>query len=132
MFDVLDIGASGLQAQRTRMDLIAENIANVNVTHNAQGKPIPYRRKFATLAAGMANGKPGVRVDNIQTDNSELPKRYDPGNPDANAEGFVAYPNVDIAVEVVNSMEASRAYEANVSMMEVTKAMLNSALRLIA
>jgi flagellar basal-body rod protein FlgC len=134
MFDVLDMGASGLQAQRTRMDTIAGNIVNANTTRNAKGEPVPYRRRFVLFAPGQANNpdKPGVRVQDIKLDQSPFQKRYEPGHPDADAEGYVSYPNVDLAMEYVNALEASRAYEANVTMMEVSKQMLNASLRLIA
>ena len=133
MFDVLDTGASGLLAQRVRMDTIAANVANINTTRNAQGQPVPYRRKFATLMAGRAGepGRPGVHVDAIRSDPTPFQRRYEPGHPDADAEGYVAYPNIDLAFEMVNMMEASRAYEATVNMMEVSKAMINASLRLI-
>jgi flagellar basal-body rod protein FlgC len=134
MFDVLDMGASGLQAQRTRMDTIAGNIVNANTTRNAQGQPIPYRRRFVLFAPGQAANpeKPGVRVQEITLDQSPFQKRFEPGHPDADGEGYVKYPNIDLAMEYVNALEASRAYEANVTMMEVSKAMLNASLRLIA
>ena len=133
MFEALDIGASGLQAQRTRLDTIANNILNVNTTHDANGNKVPYRRRFATLAAGMTGdpSRPGVHVDSIKADKSPFQKRYEPGHPDADAEGYVLYPNIDLAVEFVNALEASRAYEANVNMMDVTKAMMNASLRLL-
>lgn len=134
MFDVLDMGASGLQAQRTRMDTIAGNIVNANTTRNAQGQPVPYRRRFAVFAPGQAGNpeKPGVHVQDIKLDQSPFQKRFEPGHPDADGEGYVSYPNIDLAMEYVNALEASRAYEANVTMMEVSKAMLNASLRLIA
>ena len=134
MFDVLDMGASGLLAQRTRLDTIAANIANATTTHDASGKVNPYRRRFVVFASGQPNkpDSPGVRVAGVRADPSPLPKRFEPGHPDADAEGYVAYPNVDLAIEYVNALEASRAYEANVSMMEVSKAMINASLRLIA
>lgn len=134
MFDVLDIGASGLQAQRTRMDAIAGNIANANTTRNANGEPAPYRRRFTVFAPGQPGNpdKPGVRVQDIKLDPSPFQKRFEPGHPDADGEGYVQYPNIDLAMEYVNALEASRAYEANVTMMEVSKAMLNASLRLIA
>jgi flagellar basal-body rod protein FlgC len=133
VFDVLDMGASGLTAQRTRMDVIAQNIANSDTTHDANGKPVPYRRKFATLMADRsADGKPGVRVAGIESDPSPFVPKYEPGNRDADKNGNVYYPNVDMAVEFTNAIEVSRAYEANVNMMEATKAMMNSTLRLIA
>ena|SRR5829696_1490377 len=134
MFDVLDMGASGLQAQRTRMDTIAGNIVNANTTRNAQGQPIPYRRRFVLFAPGQPGNqeKSGVRVQQIMVDQSPFQKRHEPGHPDADAEGYVKYPNIDLAMEYVNALEASRAYEANVTMMEVSKQMLNASLRLIA
>ncbi|MCC7349352.1 MAG: flagellar basal body rod protein FlgC [Phycisphaerales bacterium] len=133
MFDILDVGASGLQAQRVRMDTIAANILNINTTRNEKGEKIPFRRRFVTMAAGMAGNraKPGVHA-RIEIDKTPFRTQYEPGHPDADANGYVKYPNIDLAIEQVNAMEASRAYEANVTMMEVTKAMLNSSLRLIA
>jgi flagellar basal-body rod protein FlgC len=134
MFDVLDMGASGLQAQRTRMDTIAGNIANANTTRNAKGEPVPYRRRFVMFAPGQPGNpeKAGVRVQEIRLDQSPFQKRFEPGHPDADREGYVSYPNIDLSMEYVNALEASRAYEANVTMMEVSKQMLNASLRLIA
>ncbi len=134
MFDALDIGASGLSAQRIRMDTIAGNVANMNTTRNANGDLSPYRRRFVLFAPGQPNdaSKPGVHVLNIQKDQSKFRSVYDPGNEDAGADGYVQYPNVDIATEQVNMLEASRAYEANITMMETTKSMISATLRLIA
>ncbi len=143
MFDALDIGASGLQAQRTRLDTIAQNLANVNTTHGPHGEKSPFRRRFVTLAAGRpgANGEaggplaphlPGVRVDTIQQDPSAFIQKFEPNNPDHDANGNVAYPNIDTTVEFVNALDASRAYEANVTMMETAKSTINSTLRLLA
>jgi flagellar basal-body rod protein FlgC len=134
MFDALDIGATGLTAQRARMDVIAENMANVSTTHDASGKPNPYRRRFAIIAPGAPDdpAKPGVHVAQIRQDQSPFLKKYEPTNPDAGPDGYVDFPNVDSTVEMVNAIEASRAYEANVTMMDVTKAMINASLRLIA
>src|SRR5579864_2222255 len=130
MFDALDIGASGLTVQRTRMDIMAQNIANANlVTYDAQGKPNPYRRRFAVVASGQAGdpSQPGVHVKEVKQDMSPFTPKWD-----ENTHQFVMYPNVDPTVEFVNSIEASRAYEANVTMMEVSKAMINASLRLLA
>ena len=135
MFDVLDMGASGLTAQRTRLDVIAQNSLNADTTRNAAGQPDPYRRKFATLMEGRSAERPdapGVRVAEVRTDPSPLVPKHEPGHPDADKDGYVWYPNVDQAVEFVNAIEASRAYEANVNLMDVTKAMMNATLRLIA
>jgi flagellar basal-body rod protein FlgC len=134
MFDSLDIGASGLAAQRVRMDTIAGNVANINTMHRTGKGSGPYQRRFAVFSAGRAEdpNKPGVRVSEIGVDKSAGRMEYKPDHPDAGPDGYVRYPNIDLAVEVVNMMEASRAYEANVTTMEVSKAMMNSTLRLIA
>ena len=135
MFDVLDIGASGLQAQRTRLDTIAANIANVNTTRDAAGRPNPYRRRFVVLEPSRTAGRtdtPGVRVRDIKLDQSPFDRRYEPGNQDADADGYVRYPNISMEIEYVNALEASRAYEANITLLETSKAMINSTLRLIA
>lgn len=135
MFEVLDIGASGLQAQRTRLDTIAANIANANsTTKDAAGNPNPYRRRFVVLEPSRTGDArtPGVRVRDIKLDPSPFNKRLEPGHPDADAQGYVYYPNVDMAIEYVNALEASRAYEANISLLETSKAMINATLRLIA
>ena len=133
MFDALDVGASGLLAQRTRLDTIAANIANANTTHDASGKVNPYRRRFAVFASGQQHqpARPGVHVAKIMSDPAPFQRRFEPGHPDADPEGYVSYPNIDLSIEYVNALEASRAYEANVSMMEVSKAMINASLRLI-
>jgi flagellar basal-body rod protein FlgC len=119
------------------MDTIAANIANLNTTRNAAGQPVPYRRRFAVFASGLAAhgpdaGKPGVHVGQIKLDDSPFQERFQPGHPDANAKGMVLYPNIDLSIEYVNALEATRAYEANVTTMEVTKNMMNASLRLIA
>jgi len=134
MFEALDMGASGLQAQRTRLDTIAGNILNIHTTRNAQGEKIPYRRRFVLFAPGQANDpkKAGVHVQQIDVDKTPFQKRFEPTHPDADSTGYVSYPNIDLAMEYVNALEASRAYEANVTMMEVSKAMINASLRLLA
>jgi flagellar basal-body rod protein FlgC len=136
MFDSLDISASALVAQRTRMDTIAGNVANMNTTHNEKGEPVPYRRRFVLFGAGRTGDDggivPGVHVEKVDSDPSPFRIVHDPGNPDADKDGNVSYPNIDLAIEQVNMMEASRAYDANVTMMDTTKAMIASALRLLA
>jgi flagellar basal-body rod protein FlgC len=135
MFSTLDISASALLAQRTRMDTIANNVANISTTRGLDGTP--FRRRYALFAANQASrgegaDKAGVHVQKIVADASAFKKRYEPGHPDAGADGYVLYPNIDLAIEFVNALEASRAYEANVTTMEVTKSMMNATLRLIA
>jgi len=134
MFESLDISASGLLAQRTRMDTIASNIANMNTTRNSRGEAVPYRRRFAVFSSGRpdAPSKSGVQVTKIGVDHGPFRREYQPNHPDRDKDGYVSYPNIDLAVEYVNALEASRAYEANVTAMEVSKAMMNASLRLLA
>jgi flagellar basal-body rod protein FlgC len=134
MFNILDIGAAGLTAQRVRMDTIAGNVLNAETTRNEAGERVPYRRRFVVLEPGRANDPrgPGVHVAKVGLDSSPFQKRYEPGHVDADAEGYVLYPNVHLPMEFANMLEASRAYEASITMMETTKAMLNSSLRLLA
>jgi flagellar basal-body rod protein FlgC len=134
MFDALDIPASALLAQRARMDTIASNVANLDVTRNENGEKIPYRRRFVVMEPGHPNAtdRPGVRIKEIRSDISPFRRVFDPGHADADADGYVKFPNVDLAMEQVDMMEASRAYEANITMMETLKAMINASLRLLA
>jgi flagellar basal-body rod protein FlgC len=134
MLSTLDVSASALKSQRIRMDTIAANVANMNTTRNSAGKLEPYRRRFALFASGQEGhpNRPGVHVSRIAEDMSPFRVVPDAEHPDADAEGNVHYPNVDLAVEYVNALEASRAYEANVTAMEVTKSMMNATLRLLA
>lgn len=126
MFDTLDISSSALQAQRIRLDAIAQNIANANVTHNTRGENVPFRRRIAIFTAGRAGdpAKPGVSVT-IKQDPA-FRQVFEPGR------GYIKHPSIEPAVEMINALEASRAYEANVTTMEVTKAMMNASLRLLA
>jgi flagellar basal-body rod protein FlgC len=135
MFEILDTGASGLMAQRARLDTIAENIANMNTTHGPNGEKTPFRRRMVLLGAGQAGdpSRPGVHVEKIEQDQSPFVLKWDPGNPDADPKtGYVRMPNIDTTKEFVNAIDASRAYEANVTMMETAKSMFNSTLRLLA
>ena len=141
LFDALDASGSALSAERVRMDVTAENLANAQSTRTANGQG-PYRRKEVVMQEAAAGVGPsfadslqaarGVKVAGIVQDPTPSRRVYDPGHPDADAQGYVSYPNVDLSIEYVNALEASRAYEANVSMMEVSKAMINASLRLIA
>lgn len=132
----LDIGASALTAQRLRMDIISQNIANAETTRTESGGP--YRRKMVVFEERSADGSfsdylakssqdkligKGVRVAKIVEDPSAFKKVYDPGNPDANAEGYVEMPNVDTITEMVDMISANRAYEANITAMNTTKSM---------
>lgn len=138
MFNTLDMTASGLAAQRARMDVIAGNVLNINTTRSGQaadGTPIPYRRRIAMFASGDAADaeRPGVHVAGVVEDPSAFSERYEPGHVDADSmTGLVKYPNVDLSTEYVNMLDASRAYEANITLMQTTKAMFNASLRLLA
>jgi flagellar basal-body rod protein FlgC len=134
----LEISASGLVAQRLRLDTIAGNIANFSTTRDADGKPNPFVRRMVVFEAAEEQGAPaGVRVAKVDLDDPKRPGaepfrlRYEPGNPDADRDGYVRYPNIDLTREIVNAMEASRAYEANIQAMEAAKQMSNQVNRLI-
>jgi flagellar basal-body rod protein FlgC len=132
MIRALDISSSALAAQRTRLDVITANISNAETTHQADGTPIPYRRRFVTFMTGDGKGGAGVHVDTVQADPSPFQARYDPSNPDADAGGYVQFPNVSLTMEYVDALAASRAYEANVAMMNVTRGMIQQAIRSLA
>jgi flagellar basal-body rod protein FlgC len=133
MFGALDISTSGLVAQRVQLDTIAGNIANVQTTRRADGLPGPYRRQAALFSNGDGAGGPGVHVEKIVEDTQGKPRAvHDPDHPDADAEGIVYYPNIDLATEMINAMVAVRAYEANVTAIEATKSIMASTLRLLA
>ncbi|NTW58358.1 MAG: flagellar basal body rod protein FlgC [Nitrospirae bacterium] len=131
-FGVFHVSASALSAQRQRMNVIASNLANAHSTRTAEGGP--YRRQdvvFTTDSqpAGEA-GLAGVKVDSIVRDNSPFSTVYDPGHPDADQDGFVAMPNVNVIEEMVNMMMASRAYEASVTSFNLSKTMFLKTLEL--
>lgn len=132
MFDTLDVSASGLRAQRTRMHTIANNMANVNTTRDADGNIKPFRRHFVEFVAGMERGSTeGVRVANIKQDAGPPALVYDPGHPEANAEGYRRMPNIKPIVEMVDMLEATRAYEGNLTVMETTKSLMLRSLGLL-
>lgn len=132
--DALRASASGLSAQRLRMNVIASNLANANTTRTAAGGP--YRRRDVNFVAESADPRFGdvlqaqlhghltvVKVAGVVEDNSPLPQKYDPEHPDADAEGYVNLPNVNVVEEMVNMMSANRAYEANVTAFNAAKSM---------
>jgi len=126
LFRTLGISGSGLAAQQARMDAIADNIANAETTRTAAGGP--YRRQTVTTAPVPNEG--GVRITGVQSDASPGALVYEPGHPDADANGFVRYPNVDVTSETVDLMVARRVFEANATAFEVGKEMLRRALDL--
>lgn len=161
IFSTFDVNASGLSAQRYRMDIISQNVANANTTRTKDGTP--YRRKIVTfeekeqqtpfsrvlnvekdrysgtsLRVGSALGSvrdkysgSGVRVDMVTEDTwTDMKMVYDPSHPDADENGYVTYPNVNIVTEMTNMIDASRAYEANATAFTASKAMAQKGLEM--
>ena len=143
MFSAFNVNASGLTAQRLRMDVISENVANANTTRTEDGTP--YRRKVVTFAqkgeqtpfskvlGSVSKGYTGqgVKVDSIHEDyETEMNMVYDPSHPDADENGYVTYPNVNIITEMTNLIDASRAYEANSTAFNASKSMALKGLEL--
>lgn len=136
MFHSLDLSASGLIAQRQRMNTIAGNIANLNTTRDAEGNPTPFQRlliSFTPAEPMSGETEHGVGVDyRVEIDKDSQPRMvFEPNHPDANANGYVAFPDINLNVEFVNALEASRAYEANLAAMDLAKQMFQQTLRLI-
>ena len=140
LFQSFDICASGMTAQRFRMDTIAENIANVNTTRTEDGTP--YRRKIVTFEEKavtpsfsnvLANTTQfqgnGVKVAKVTEDyETDFTMEYDPSHPDADENGYVTYPNVNVVQEMTDLIDASRSYEANISAFNASKTMANKGL----
>lgn len=135
------ISSSGMNAQKTRMNTISSNIANINTLRTAEGGP--YRRKEVVLEAlpeansfgEMLTADPTkamnrVQVTEVQNDNSKPIMKYEPDHPDADQNGMVAYPNINLMVEMADMIQATRAYEANVSALNATKDMAMAALNI--
>ncbi|MBQ9438845.1 MAG: flagellar basal body rod protein FlgC [Lachnospiraceae bacterium] len=143
IFNSFDINSSGMTAQRFRMDVIAENVANANTTRTADGTP--YRRKVVTFeekghsepfrhvlnkATNHYSGQ-GVRVGGVYEDTkTDLVRAYDPEHPDADEDGYVWYPNVSIITEMTNLIDASRAYEANATAFNASKSIASRGLEI--
>lgn len=134
VFQAMNISASGLTAERLRMDVVAGNIANQNTTRTENGEA--YRRKIAVFSEHLETSKTGqnqvagIRAVEIVEDDSDLIPVYDPTHPDANEEGYYLMPNVNVLNEMVDLMVASRSYEANVTVMNATKSMYMKALEI--
>lgn len=143
MFSAFNINASGMTAQRYRMDIISENVANANTTRTAEGGT--YRRKVVTFAekggqtsfshvlgkAAYSHGYTGqgVKVSGVYKDyKTEMNMVYDPSHPDADENGYVTYPNVNIITEMTNMIDASRAYEANATAFNASKSIAQQGL----
>lgn len=141
LFNSINISATGMTAERTRMDVISENISNVNTTRTSNGTP--YRRKMVTFeekkpkfssvlndALKSSGESSGVKISNIVKNDAEYKRIYEPGHPDANEEGYVEMPNVDVAKEMVDMISATRGYEANITALNSSKSMFTKALEI--
>jgi flagellar basal-body rod protein FlgC len=141
LFDAIDVAGSGLAAERLRMDVTAGNLANAQTTQGANGQP--YRRREVVLqeasgqsfgsllASASASPVNGVQVAGIVEDPSDPRRVYDPGHPDADAQGYVTLPNVNPVTEMVDLISASRSYEANVTAMQTAKQLFSKTLELL-
>jgi len=131
-FDIFKISASGMKAQRTRMEVIASNLSNVHTTSTDEGGP--YKKKDVVFKAIDVSGDKsfggtltrnieGVKAESIQESDKPMQKVHNPSHPDADAEGYVTYPNVNMMEEMTDMVAATRAYEANVNVLNTTKDM---------
>lgn len=136
MFSAFDISTSGLTAQRARLDAIASNLANMSTTRNERGELEPYRPRYVTFATDdqltTSAGGVGVQIASVEMSDKTPIIRHQPGHPDADADGNVALPAIDMTTEFVDALEATRAYEANVGVMEITKDLGRQTLQIIA
>jgi len=126
MTKALDISARGMQAQTTRLRVIAENLANQDTTGSSPGGQ-PYQRKTVSFKNTLdrTNGTSLVSVKQIGRDKSDFPMRYDPGHPAADPNGYVRTPNVNAMIEVMDMREAQRSYNANLSVMQIARSMIS-------
>ena len=134
-FDSMQISASGMSAERLRMDVIAENLANADTTRGPNGQP--YRRQEVVLESGGVGGTSfsdvlaGVHVAGVADDPTPLRRVYDPGHPDADAQGYVSMPNVSSVTEMVDLITATRGYEADTQAMNAARQMFTKSLDLL-
>jgi flagellar basal-body rod protein FlgC len=139
ILDILKINASALKAERTRMEITSSNLANIHTTRTDEGGP--YKKKEVVfIATDVSEGKgfgrmltdrvSGVKVDEIKESTRAFEKVHDPGHPDADKEGYVSYPNVNLMEEMTDMIAATRAYEANINAVNTTKQMFLKALEI--
>jgi flagellar basal-body rod protein FlgC len=136
IFSSIEINSSGMSAERKRMNLISSNIANARTTRTKEGGP--YKRKDAVFQATPLDGvskedgsqAPGVLVSKILEDSAPPQLKYEPNNPDADANGYVAYPNISVVEEMVNMITATKSYEANAASVQAAKDMAKKALNI--
>ena len=138
MFPAMDISTSALVAQRVRLDTISGNLANMSTRYNERGELKPYQPRFVMFQADQsvgAQGASGVKVSSVETADVEPLWKYEPNHPDALKEGphagHVAYPNINMMVQVTDALEAARAYEANLGAIEITKDLQQQTLRIL-
>jgi flagellar basal-body rod protein FlgC len=140
MLGALDISTSALIAQRTRLNAISGNVANMSSLTDETGKANPYRARQVIFetdpSLSVGEGAAGVRVSDIKSDSAEPLYRYQPNHPlaitDGEHKGYVAYPNIDLTTQMVDALESTRAYEANVGVMEITKDLSRETLTILA
>ncbi|MEM9658597.1 MAG: flagellar basal body rod protein FlgC [Planctomycetota bacterium] len=136
MFSVFDVSTSALVAQRTRLNAISSNLANLSTTRNEAGAPQPYVPRYVTFKTvdevATGGGGVGVKIGSVEYSNAPPNMKFEPGHPDADADGYVAYPAVDMTMEFVDALEATRAYEANIGVLEITKDLGQRTLQIIA
>ncbi len=140
MISALDISTSALVAQRTRLNVISGNIANMSTVRNEDGELKPYQSRYVVFQTddeiATGNGASGVKVASVEKEDQEPRYKYQPGSPLAiksgPKKGYVAYPNVNMTEEFVDALEATRAYEANIGVMEITKNLGRETLRILA
>lgn len=130
IFQAMRVSGSALRAERMRMDVVAENIANIETTRTANGGP--YRRRQVVLATDVRQGAAGVRVAGIELAGTPLRRMYNPTHPDADADGYVLLPNVDLPTEMADMILAARAYEANAAAFRSGREMIRQALSILA
>jgi len=127
----LSISVSAIDAQRVAQELIASNIANINTTRTVYGGP--YRRRIPVFAEQLARAEQklgGVEITEVVEDTTPFQKVYNPGHPDADEQGYVSLPNVNLSTEMVNQVYTSRLYEANITAFNATKKMMQDTLQL--
>ena len=124
------VAASALKAQQSRMRVIAENLANADSTSRTPGGD-PYRRKVPVFSAQDVDGAEGVKMVKVEPDQTAFKTAYEPGHPGADANGYVKLPNVDSLIEAMDMREAQRAYEANLNVIETSRAMQSRTLDLL-
>ncbi len=132
LMKTMRLSAAGMKAQGTRLRVISENVANADSLPADPGKQ-PYRRRVVTFKNELdrATGLQTVRVKNIHADRSEFPRRYDPGHPAADANGYVQTPNVNALIEMTDMREAQRSYEANLNTLKASRTMLQGTIDIL-